>query len=281
MERKSDKKVESIEIALLLEAIYQKYHYDFKEYSRAHLKRRIMHRIKVDGLKSISHMQHKVLYEPAFFEKLLQDFSINVTEMFRDPPFFLTLRRDVLPLLAPLSHIKIWHAGCASGEEAYSMAIILEEEGLLEKSQIYATDFNTSMLNKAKEGIYILKDIENYEINYRKAGGKKTLAHYYTAKYDSVIFNTALKEKIVFADHNLVTDSVFGEMSLILCRNVLIYFTKPLQNNVAKLFSDSVAPAGFLCLGAKESLRFSKYIDKFEIFNIRKKIYRKKKEKEN
>ncbi|NIM13703.1 MAG: protein-glutamate O-methyltransferase CheR [Candidatus Aminicenantes bacterium] len=270
------KENEKIELDLLLEAIYQKYHYDFKEYSRAHIKRRFMYRMRIAKLKNLSEMQHKILYNQSFFETLLMDLSINVTEMFRDPSFYLALRKKIIPHLKKYPFIKIWHAGCASGEEVYSMAILLKEEGLLEKTQIYATDFNALVLKRAKDGIFPIDLIKEYTSNYQKAGGANSFADYYTAHFDSVILNSSLKDRIVFADHNLVTDGVFGEMNLIVCRNVLIYFTKKLQNRVVKLFLDSLASAGFLCLGSKESLQFSEYANQFKVFVAKEKIYQRK-----
>lgn len=270
------KENERIELEMLLEAIYRKYHYDFKEYSRAHLKRRLKYRLNMAKLNSFSQMQHKVLYDRAFFESLLLDLSINVTEMFRDPSFYFAIRQEVIPLIKEIPFVKIWHAGCSTGEEVYSMAILLKEEGLYDKVQIYATDFNTLVLEKAKEAIYPIELIKEYTVNYQKAGGLDSFAEYYSAKYESVILDPSLKERIVFADHNLVTDGVFGEMNVILCRNVLIYFTKKLQARVVKLFLDSLAPSGFLCLGSKESLQFSEYYTHFTPLVEKEKIYQLK-----
>jgi chemotaxis protein methyltransferase CheR len=270
------KENDRIEMDLLLEAIYQKYHYDFKDYSRAHLKRRLMYRMKLAKLENLSQMQHKILYDRSFFETLLLDFSINVTEMFRDPSFYLAMRQRVAPRLKRFPFIKVWHAGCSTGEEVYSMAIVLKEEGLYDKTQIYATDFNTVVLQRAKDGIYPIDLVKDFTLNYQKAGGVNSFADYYTARYNSVILSPSLKERIVFADHNLVTDGVFGEMNVILCRNVLIYFNKKLQNRVVKLFLDSLAPAGFLGLGSKESLQFSEYYSYFSTFADKDKIYQLK-----
>ncbi len=269
------KENENIEMDLLLEAIYQKYNYDFKEYSRAHIKRRVLYRMRMANLPNISQMQHKILYERSFFETLLMDLSISVTEMFRDPSFYLAIRKKVIPQLKKYPFVKVWHAGCATGEEVYSMAILLKEEGLFPKTQIYATDFNTMALQKAKHAIYPIDMIKEYTANYQKAGGLNSFAEYYTAQYDSVTLAPSIKERIVFADHNLVTDGVFGEMSLILCRNVLIYFTRKLQNRVIKLFMDSLAPSGFLCLGSKESLQFSEYAKFFSTYEDKEKIYQR------
>lgn len=267
---------EDLEIRLLLEAIFLKYGYDFRDYSKAHLKRRIMHRLSLSELNTISQMQHQVLYDRAFLETLLKDFSINVTEMFRDPPFYKVFRREVVPVLKTYPYIKMWHAGCSSGEEVYSMAILLKEEGLYERTQIYATDFNVEVLEKAKQAIYPIDDIKDYTYNYQQSGGLASFADYYIARYDSVILDHALKKKIIFADHNLVTDGVFGEMHVIICRNVLIYFNRDLQNKVFKLFYESLRNGGFLGIGTKESLRFSDYMEKFDIISENLKIYQKK-----
>ena len=269
---------EKIELRLLLEAIYLKYGYDFRNYAKASVKRRLLRRLSLDGITSLSEMQHKILYDREFFETLLLDLSINVTEMFRDPAFYQALRKVVMPILKTYPFVKIWHAGCATGEEVYSMAILLKEEGLYDRTQIYATDFNEVVLQKAKEGIYPIDRIQDYTYNYQKAGGMESFADYYTAKYESAIINNALKKNVVFADHNLTTDRVFGEMNLIMCRNVLIYFNAELQNRVFGLFYDSLCSNGFLCLGSKESLKFSKYADEFEVVANIEKIYRKKNE---
>ena len=268
--------IEKIEIELLLQAIYLKYGYDFRSYAKASIKRRILSRLSRSGLKSISEMQHSLLYDQRFFETLLLDFSINVTDMFRDPFFYRALRKKVIPVLRDQSFTKVWHAGCATGEEVYSMAILLKEEGLYEKTRIYATDNNQKAVKEAKDGVYPIDNIKQYTSNYQKAGGLASFADYYTAKYDSAIMKGALKKNIVFSDHNLATDAVFGEMDLIVCRNVLIYFSRDLQNRVFKLFRDSLCDGGFLCLGSKESIRFSEYSDDFEDVVTKEKIYRKK-----
>ena len=268
---------ENIEVGLLLEAIFQKYGYDFRHYSRASIKRRIMHRLAIAKFKSVTEMLGQVLYYVKFFETLLLDLSVNVTEMFRDPFFFKILRKEVIPVLRTYPFLKIWHAGCATGEEVYSFAIILKEEGLYDKAQIYATDFNEVILHKAKQGIIPLDQIKQYTFNYQKAGGKESFANYYTAKYDSALIDQSLKKNIVFSDHNLATDGVFGEMNLIMCRNVLIYFQKELQNRAIGLFKDSICNLGFLCLGTKESLMFSKYENDFEPVANKVKIFRRTK----
>ncbi|MGR3180062.1 MAG: CheR family methyltransferase [Candidatus Anammoxibacter sp.] len=267
---------ENIEVDLLVEAIYKKCGYDFRDYSKASVKRRIQHRLSLSGLKTISDIQHKVLYDDSFLQTLLMDLSINVTEMFRDPSCYLSIRREVVPLLKTYPFIKIWHAGCSTGEEVYSIVILLKEEGMYDRAQIYATDFNESVVEKAKAGIFPLDHIKAYTSNYQKAGGKESFSNYYTADYDSVIMDKSLKTNIVFAHHNLVTDGVFGEMHLILCRNVLIYFNKSLQSRVFKLFHDSLCNGGFLCIGSKESVRFSDCSDSFEDVVKSDKIYKRR-----
>jgi chemotaxis protein methyltransferase CheR len=267
---------EDIEIRVLLEAVYLKYGYDFRNYSNAHMKRRIIRRMSVEGLSSIAEMLHKALYDETFFKMLLSDFSVNVTEMFRDPIFYKAFRENVVPVLKTYPFIRIWHAGCSTGEEVYSMAILLKEEGLLDRVHIYATDFNKVVLEKAKNGIYPIDSIKDYTHNYQQAGGTASFADYYIAKYDSVIIDQSLKKKVTFADHNLVTDGVFGEMHVIICRNVLIYFNRTLQDKVINLFSDSLCNGCFLCLGSKETINFSSSVNDFHEFVANEKIYRKK-----
>lgn len=272
---------ENIEVQLLLQAIYLKYGYDFRNYAKASIKRRILQRLSRSGLKSISEMQHKILYDEEFFSSTLLDLSINVTEMFREPLFFRAVREKVMPILKKEPFIKVWHAGCATGEEVYSMAILLMEEGMYERTQIYATDFNQDVLKKAKDGIYSIGSMKEYTRNYKKAGGLLSFADYYTARYDHAIMENSLKKNIVFSDHNLATDGVFGEMNVIFCRNVLIYFTKALQDRVMGLFRDSLCEGGFLCLGSKESIRFSEHSNDFEDVALGEKIYRKRKGSES
>lgn len=269
------KNTSEIEISLLLEAIYQKYGYDFRQYSRAHITRRIANRMILSGLKTITEIQAKALHDQAFASQLLQDLSITVTEMFRDPDFYKLLREKVIPLLKTYSFIKLWHAGCSTGEEAYSMAILLKEEGIYDRTTIYATDFNQQALDRAKEGIFSNAMIKEYTLNYQKSGGKESFSNYYTSNYDMVIMDKSLKKNIVWANHNLVTDSVFAEMHMILCRNVLIYFDKDLQNKVQKLFFDSLTNGGILCLGSKESLRFSDFADSYKELDKKQRIFKK------
>lgn len=267
---------QDIELRLLLDAVYEKYGYDFNNYSRAFLKRRILARMKRNGIESISEIQHKVLYDPGFFQTILLDFSLNVTEMFRDPRFFLAVREKVIPLLSTYPFLKIWHAGCSTGEEVYSMSIMLKEEGLLERCIIYATDLNQAVVDKAAAGIYPVDRMKVYSENYNNAGGNSSLSEYFTVKYDGALINNSLKKNIVFSGHNLVSDGVFGEMNMIVCRNVLIYFNRELQNRVLKLFYNSLLHGGILCLGTKETMVFSGYYKHFEALhklNIFRKLY--------
>jgi len=266
---------ESIEFDLLIEAIYKKYGYDFRNYSKPTLKRRIQSKLSSTGLDSISAMQHKVLYDKKFFESVLIDLTVNVTEMFRDPTFYRAVREKVIPILKKYSFLKIWHAGCSTGEEVYSMAILLEEENLLSKTTLYATDIDEKVLRKAKEGIYPLDKIREYTTNYQKAGGTESFSDYYTAKYEAVIMDSRLKKKIVFSQHNLVTGKAFSEMNMIVCRNVIIYFDKELQNRVLCLFNDCLIKNGILCLGSKESVHFTTSRNHFGEFVGKEKIYQK------
>lgn len=265
-----------IEIRLLLEAMWMKYGYDFRDYARAHIRRRIRHRMQVARLNTVSEMQYKLLYDTAFFQEILMDFSINVTEIFRDPSFYLAVRQQVAPQLRTWPFRRVWHAGCSTGEEVYSMSILFKEEGLYERTQFYATDFNEAAIRKARQGLYGIDLMKEYTLNYQQAGGRQSFSDYYTARYDSVIFDKSLKSQITFADHNLVTDSVFGEMHMIVCRNVLIYFNRELRERVLRLFFDSLVTGGFLCLGGKESLLFSEWTERFEEVVPEERIYRKR-----
>lgn len=267
---------QDIEVRLLLEAIYQMYGYDFRSYSKASVKRRVQHRLGMSGLENISQMIEKVVHDKEFFVGLLNDMTVNVTEMFRDPWFYKAFREEVIPRLKTYPFIKIWHAGSSTGEEIYSMAILLTEEGLYERTQVYATDIDKVVLEKARKGIYPLASFKQYSENYLKAGGKAKLSDYYTAKYDSVIMDQRLKKNIVFADHDLATDQVFGEMQVVVCRNVIIYFDRELQRRVFSLFRDSLDLGGILCLGSKETMRFSGCEEEFEVLVKESRIYRKK-----
>jgi chemotaxis protein methyltransferase CheR len=227
-------------------------------------------------VESISEMQYKVLHDPEFMKEVMKDFSINVTEMFRDPPFYQALRNEVVPILRTYPFIKVWHAGCSTGEEVYSMAILLDEEGLLERTQIYATDYNQLVLEKARQASYSLDHEREFHVNYVKSGGKKSLSDYYTRNEEEFRFADYLRRKVVFSDHNLVLDNVFAEVHMVICRNVLIYFNRELQSRVIKLFHESIITGGILALGNKETLDYSSFADAFEPLNKKQKIYLKK-----
>ena len=265
-----------LEISLLLEAFYHKYGYDFRQYSRAHIRRRIMSRMGLTGISDVALIQSKVLNDQTFAYELLQDLSITVTEMFRDQEFYKSVRKNVIPVLKTYPFIKIWHAGCATGQEAYSVAIILKEEGLYDRTTIYATDFNQQALDRAKEGIFSNAMMEEYALNYQLSGGIASFSDYFTSNYDRGIINQSLKKNIVWANHNLVTDSVFAEMNMIICRNVLIYFDINLQNKVQKLLYESLIPGGILGLGLKESLRFTDYSEKYTELDKKLRLFKKK-----
>lgn len=264
-----------IEIRLLIEAIYLKYSYDFRDYSGASIKRRILHAVRQFDCATITALQERVLHDPGMFLQLLQFLTIPVSEMFRDPSHFLALRREVVPHLKTWPSIKIWIAGCSTGEEVYSMAILLREEGLLERTIIYATDINPNSLEKAKQGIYSMQAMRDYERNYIAAGGERSFSDYYTCAYGNAILDSSLRENVTFADHSLATDSVFSETQLISCRNVLIYFNKQLQDRALGLFHESLCHRGFLGLGSKESLDFSAYAGHFEALNRPERVFRK------
>ena len=264
------------DITAFLESVYQKYGYDFRNYSRSHLLRRIHFRMLKEGLRSVAELHEKILNAPNAFLMLLQDFSINVTEMFRDPQFFLAFRQKVVPILSTYPFIKVWNAGCATGEEAFSLAIVLKEMNLLDRTQIYATDFNKKVLETAKQGIFSKEYIDGFKKNYKEAGGNFELSDYYTSKYGSVKFDNSLLKRIVFADHNLATDHVFAEVHLIFCRNVLIYFNPGLQEKVIELFHNSLINGGILCLGTKETLRFSGKKSGFVPIDRQNRIFKKK-----
>lgn len=270
-----DSELEQIEIELLLEGIYRHYGFDFRAYAYASIRRRLWKRIEAEGISTVSGLQERILHEPAMMERLLLDLSINVTAMFRDPGFYRVFREVVVPTLRTYPFIRVWHAGCATGEEVYSMAILLEEEGLYDRARIYATDINEVVLQKAKAGIFPLDRMQEYTENYIAAGGKRAFSDYYVAKYDGALFSPTLTRNVVFSQHNLVTDRSFSEFNAILCRNVLIYFDKSLQSKVHGLFYDSLAIFGVLALGSRESLRFSPYEDCYEQINGPEKIYRK------
>lgn len=266
---------QSIELKLLVEAIYLRYSYDFRDYSQASLKRRVQLALRQMGCDSISTLQGRILHDPQAFMALLQYLTIPVSEMFRDPEYYLALRQQVVPILKTYPSLKIWIAGCSTGEEVYSMAILLREEGLLERSILYATDINPQSLERARQGIFKITDMSQYTLNYQRAGGRGSLSEYYTAAYDAAIMDKSLREQVTFADHSLATDSVFAETQLISCRNVLIYFNRSLQDRALGLFHESLCHRGFLGLGSKETAEFSAYGNRFDAFDKEQRIFRK------
>ncbi|MBF0621222.1 MAG: protein-glutamate O-methyltransferase CheR [Magnetococcales bacterium] len=271
----NEQEIEALEIRFLLEVLHLRHGYDFRNYSKDSIRRRLRRRLKLDGLDSISQLQHHVLHDVDVAENVLRDLSITVTEMFRDPAFYLAIRKTVLPQLTRYPHFKVWHAGCATGEEAYSMAIMLAEAALLDRCHIYATDFNNVALNRAKEGIISLTQMRINSANYQAAGGTGSLSDYVHANYDGAVMDRALKRTMVFAHHNLATDTLFGEMQMIVCRNVLIYFDTDLQEKVLTLFAESLSDGGFLCLGSHETLMLSRLAKRFEPVVADQRIYQK------
>lgn len=267
--------LEALEIELLLEAVFRYYGYDFRNYAPASLKRRIWNVIEAEGLSSISGLQEKVLHHRDCLERFLLVLSVNVTAMFRDPSFYLAFRNVVVPLLRTYPFIRIWHAGCSTGEEAYSMAILMQEEDLYNRCRIYATDMDEAVLKKAKEGIFPLERMQDYTYNYQQAGGKRSFSEYYTSGYEHAIFSSSLKKNLIFSQHNLVGDGPFNEFNVILCRNVLIYFNKMLQERVQNLFYESLIKFGILGLGRQESLILTSYGQRYEVLVSHEKLYRK------
>ena len=267
--------LEAIEIGLLTEGIYRHYGFDFRDYSLPSLKRRVWKRVYAEGLGTVTGLLEKVLHDPASMERLLLDLSINTTAMFRDPTFYLSFRQKIVPLLRTYPFIRIWHAGCSTGEEVYSMAILLQEEGVYDRCRIYATDINEAVLQRAREGIFPLNTMQENTSNYIAAGGTGTFSEYYTARYDYAIFRPSLRENVVFAQHNLVTDASFNHFNVILCRNVLIYFNNALQDRVLRLFLNSMEMFGILGLGKKETVRYSPVADCYEEIDAEERLYRR------
>lgn len=265
-----------IELQLLLQAIYLKYQYDFRDYSLASLRRRLRQAQGDFDCRTLSELQGRILREPAAFAKLLQYLTVQVSEMFRDPAYFRALRERVIPTLHTYPSVKVWVAGCSSGEELWSLAILFEEAGLSARTIFYATDVNPEALRLAADGVYPLERIAGFSRNYLAAGGARTLSDYYHAAYGAATFSRALKRHVVFADHSLATDSVFSEVHLVSCRNVLIYFNQPLQNRAIGLFRDALVRRGFLGLGSKESLRFSQHVSDFDEYSLDAKIYQRR-----
>ena len=268
-------KLEDIEVRLLTEGIFSHYGFDFRDYSMPSLRRRVWKRVYAEGLSTISGLQEKILHDPASMERLLLDLSINTTAMFRDPSFYLAFRRKVVPMLRTYPFVRIWHAGCSTGEEVYSMAILLQEEKLLDRCRIYATDINEAVLQRAKDGIFPLNTMQENTSNYIAGGGAGTFSQYYTARYDYAIFRPSLRENVVFAQHNLVTDSSFNHFNVIFCRNVLIYFNNTLQDRVQHLFLDSMEMFGILGLGKKETIRYSAVSENYDEIDREERLYRR------
>jgi chemotaxis protein methyltransferase CheR len=267
--------LERTEIELLLEGIYRHYGFDFRDYAFSSLRRRLWKQIREEGLDTVSGLQACVLHDPRAMERLLKNLSVNVTSMFRDPTFYRVFREEVVPLLRTYPFIRIWHAGCSTGEEVYSMAIMLMEEGLHDRTRIYATDINETVLASARGGIFPIEKMQEYTQNYLRAGGTRSFSQYYTAAYDGALFNPTLRERVVFAQHNLASDRSFSEFNVIVCRNVMIYFDRSLQNRVHELFYQSLPMYGLLALGSKESLRLSPFESRYEVIDPREKIYKK------
>ena len=267
--------IERIEIDLLLEGIYRHYGHDFRGYAFSSLRRRLRKRLEGEGLATFSELQGLVLHDHDAMDRLIRDMSVNVTGMFRDPSFFLALREQIVPILRTYPFVRIWHAGCASGEEAYALAILLEEEGLYERSRIYATDMNAGALERAKVGAYPLARMREYTSNYLQAGGSRSFSEYYAASAEVAVFDARLRRNVLFAQHNLATDTSFSEFNLILCRNVMIYFDRALKTRVFGLFRDSLASLGILALGRRESLRFTSAEAEYEEFDAKERIYRR------
>lgn len=267
--------LERIEIDLLLEGIYRHYGFDFRNYVFSSIRRRIWHRMYTENLSTVSALQEKVLHDPILMKSLLEDFSITVTEMFRDPSFYIAFRKKIIPILKKYPEFRIWHAGCSTGEEVYSMAVLLYEEGIYKNARIYATDINESALETAKQGVFPLKKMKIYTKNYLHSGGTKAFSEYYTVKDENAIFHAFLGENIVFAQHNLAVDHSFNEFHVIICRNVMIYFNSTLQNRVHELFYNSLVLSGVLGIGKKEDIAFTSHSMCYEEMDSNEKLYRK------
>jgi chemotaxis protein methyltransferase CheR len=275
IERGEALELETLEIELLLEGIYRRYGFDFREYAPASLRRRVRRRMDGEKVETISALQDLLLHDPAVMERLLLDLSVNVTAMFRDPTFFLAFREKVVPLLRTYPFSRLWVAGRSTGEEVYSLAIVLREEGLLDRVRIYATDINEAVLERAKLGVFPLDKMKEYTQNYIRAGGTRSFSEYYVARYDGALFSRELGDGVVFAQHNLSSDAAFNEFQVISCRNVMIYFARSLQQHVHGLFYDSLAMFGVLALGQKETIRFSPYEDRFDELDAEERLYKK------
>lgn len=275
MSADDDLEIENLEIRLLLQAVYDRYGYDFRDYARASLKRRILKVLEEERLPTISRLQETLIRNRDCMARVLLGMTVTATSMFRDPEFYQAIRRRILPLFAASPHLRLWHAGCASGEEAYSMAIILHEEGLLERTRLYATDISGAALARARAGIFPQAHMREFIANYQKAGGRATFSDYYLAKHERVLMRHSLGDNIVWSEHNLVSDSSFNEFHLILCRNTLIYFNQALSARVHRLLYDSLAPGGILGLGSHEHIRFSPHADCYDVLDEKQRLYRK------
>jgi chemotaxis protein methyltransferase CheR len=268
--------IERMEIELLLEGVYRLYGCDFRNYALASLRRRVWNAVRNEKVETISGLQEKILHDRGCMERFLVQMSVSVTSVFRDPEFYLAMREKVVPIMKTHPFVRIWHAGCATGEEVYSMAIVLLEEGLYDKARIYATDMNEVVLSRARDGLIDPQGLKEYEENYKAAGGKAQLSDYYTAKYEGAMFRSTLRKNIVFAEHNLVTDSSFNEFNIIFCRNVMIYFNQTLQERVHELLYTSLRRLGVLALGRKELLKGATPHERnYEELDARERIYRK------
>lgn len=268
--------VEDLELDLLVEGVFRRYGNDFRDYARASLRRRIRNMLVDEGLPSISALQERVLHRSEAMERLLLHLSIGVTTMFRDPAFFASFRKNVVPYLHTVPFVRVWCAGCSTGEEAYSMALLLHEEGLLERSRIYATDMNAASVEQAKKGIYPLDSIKEFTANHQAAGGKRPFSEYYTAQYEHAIFKQFLRKNLVFAQHNLAVDASFNEFNVVLCRNVMIYFNANLQERVHELLFQSLRRFGVLAVGRRETLRHTQHERDYEAIDDRERIFRKR-----
>lgn len=274
--RPASEALEKLELELLLEGVFRHCGLDFRQYAFASLKRRVLARVQAENLHTISQLQAKVLHEADCMERLLLGITIHVTAMFRDPAFYAAFRTQVAPLLRTYPFARLWVAGCATGEEAYSLAILLEEEGLYQRCRIYATDLSEAVLNKAQAGIIPLSGMQENTENYLKAGGRRAFSEYYTAEHDHAILRSSLRRNVLFTQHNLVRDASFNEFHVILCRNVLIYFNKALQERVHQLIYESLTAFGVLALGRQESLRFTSHEADYDELNGKERIYRRK-----
>ena len=272
----ADDELEALETQLLLEAIYRRYGFDFRDYAQPSIRRRIRSVQEAEGLSSLAELQGRLVHDAACMERFLLQVTVHATAMFRDPTFYLAFRRQVVPLLADLPFVRVWHVGCSTGEEVYSMAILLEEAGLASKCRIYATDMNEAVLAQARSGIFPLAPLQEYTQNYQQAGGTRAFSEYYSARYGHALFRRDLTAMAVFSQHNLVTDGSFNEFHVILCRNVMIYFNHSLTARVQRLLFDSLAEHGFLCLGNRETIKFTPHESSYREVDAGERIYQRK-----